>query len=54
VAWTPVRADDAPPVPDRNPLRVPAPKVEKPPLPGELPTVPWTDYEVATAKAASV
>jgi len=33
-------------------MRVPAPKVEKPPLPGELPTVPWTDDEVATAKAA--
>ena len=31
---------------------MPAPKVEKPPLPGELPTVPWTDDEVATAKAA--
>jgi hypothetical protein len=33
-------------------MRVPAPKVEKPPLPGELPTVPWTKDEIAAAKAA--
>jgi hypothetical protein len=33
-------------------MRVPQPKVEKPPLPGELPTVPWTTDEVAAAKAA--
>jgi hypothetical protein len=45
-------ADDVPPLPDRNPMRVPKPKVEKPPLPGELPTVPWTEAEVSAAKAA--
>jgi hypothetical protein len=33
-------------------MRVPTPKVEKPPLPGELPTVPWTKDEIAAAKAA--
>ena len=33
-------------------MRVPQPKVEKPPLPGELPTVAWTTDEVAAAKAA--
>jgi hypothetical protein len=33
-------------------MRVPQPKVEKPPLPGELPTVPWTEDEVAAAKSA--
>jgi hypothetical protein len=32
-------------------MRVPQPKVEKPPLPGEMPTVPWTEDEVAQAKA---
>jgi hypothetical protein len=33
-------------------MRVLQPKVEKPSLPGELPTVPWTEDEVAAAKAA--
>jgi hypothetical protein len=33
-------------------MRVPQPKVEKSPLPGELPTVPWTTDEIAAAKAA--
>lgn len=47
----PAWAEDSPPLPDRNPLRVPQPKVEKRPLPGELPTVPWTEGEIAAAKA---
>jgi hypothetical protein len=47
---------DAPPLPDRNPLRptkpVAAPAVEeKPVLPGEQPTVPWTEAEIDAAKA---
>jgi hypothetical protein len=47
---------DAPPLPDRNPLRptkpVAAPAVEeKPVLPGEQPTVPWTEAEIEAAKA---
>jgi len=33
-------------------MRVPLPKVEKPPLPGDLPTVAWTDNAIAAAKAA--
>jgi hypothetical protein len=33
-------------------MRVPTSKVDKPPLPGDLPTVAWTDDEVATAKAS--
>ena len=50
-------ADDvAPPLPDRNPLRpaasAPAKPVEvKPLLPGEQPTVPWSEEEIAAAKA---
>jgi hypothetical protein len=48
----PATAEEAPPLPDRNPMRVPEPKVEKPPLPGELPTVPWTTDEIAAAKAS--
>jgi hypothetical protein len=47
---------DAPPLPDRNPLRptkpLAAPAVEeKPVLPGEQPTVPWTESEIEAAKA---
>ena len=44
------------PLPDRNPLRQTAPvaapvKPPPPPLPGEQPTVPWTDAEIEAAKA---
>ena len=47
---------DAPPLPDRNPLRqtlpVAAPvKPPPPPLPGEQATVPWTEAEIEAAKA---
>jgi hypothetical protein len=47
---------DAPPLPDRNPLRQTAPvaapvKPPPPPLPGEQPTVAWTDAEIDAAKA---
>jgi hypothetical protein len=51
-------ADDeaTPPLPDRNPLRpavsAPAkPEAAKPVLPGEQPTVPWTEAEIAAARA---
>jgi hypothetical protein len=40
---------DLPPLPDRNPQRAPA--VAKSVLPGEQPTVPWTDAEIAAATA---
>jgi hypothetical protein len=53
---------DAPPLPERNPARQPAlkpnparveaPVEEHPVLPGEAPTVAWTDAEVAAAKTA--
>ena len=46
---------NAPPLPDRNPLRQKAPvatvKPPPPPLPGEQPTVPWTEAEIEAAKA---
>jgi hypothetical protein len=47
---------DAPPLPDRNPLRQTTPvaapiKPPSPPLPGEQPIVPWTDAEIEAAKA---
>ena len=47
---------DAPPLPDRNPLRQTSPvaapvKPPPPPLPGEKPTVPWTEAEIEAAKA---
>ena len=47
---------DAPPLPDRNPLRQTSPvaapvKPPPPPLPGEQPTVPWTEAEIEAAKA---
>ena len=50
------QADAAPPLPDHNPLRQTAPvaapvKPPPPPLPGELPTVPWTETEIEDAKA---
>jgi len=44
---------DAPPLPDRNPLRQTSPvaaPVKPPPLPGEQPTVPWTEAEIEAAK----
>jgi glucose/arabinose dehydrogenase len=39
------------PLPERNPVRTGASAFKTPPLPGELPTIPWTDAEVAAAKA---
>ena len=47
---------DVPPLPDRNPLRQTTPvaapvKPPPPPLPGEQPTVPWTEAEIEAAKA---
>jgi hypothetical protein len=47
---------DTPPRPDRNPERVQKPagmptRAEAPVLPGDAPTVAWTDAEVAAAKA---
>jgi hypothetical protein len=42
---------EVPPPPDRNPARVQAaPVAEAPVLPGDAPTVTWTDAEVADAK----
>jgi hypothetical protein len=53
--------DELPPLPERNPARLPtparnparveAPVVEAPVLPGDAPTLPWTDREVTAAKA---
>ncbi|MBC8013380.1 MAG: extensin family protein [Methyloceanibacter sp.] len=53
--------DELPPLPERNAMRPPAaernpgqaqaPVVEKPVLPGDAATVPWTEGEVAKAKA---
>ena len=43
--------NDKPPLPERNPLRTGAAALKTPPLPGELPTIPWTDAEVAATKA---
>lgn len=40
----------APPLPERNPMRTTAPVAAKPPAPGELPTMPWTEAEVSAAK----
>lgn len=39
------------PAPARNPARVEAPVVEAPVIPGDAPTLPWTDAEVTAAKA---
>ncbi len=44
--------DEVPPLPDRKPAQVEEPVAEKPVLPGDQPTVPWTDAEIAAAKAA--
>ena len=43
--------NDQPPLPERNPVRVGKSALKTPPPPGELPTIPWTDAEVAAAKA---
>ncbi len=43
--------DEVPPPPDRKPAQVDAPVAEKPVLPGDNPTVAWTDGEIAAAKA---
>lgn len=45
------QTDELPPLPERNPLRVSAPVAEEPVLPGDAPTVAWTDSEVEEAKA---
>jgi hypothetical protein len=53
-ADTPPRPDRNPSrqaAPKRNPARVEAPEAEHPVLPGDAPTVAWTDAEVAAAKA---
>jgi hypothetical protein len=42
---------EAPPLPDRNPARLGASVQPTPPPPGEVATIPWSDAEVATAKA---
>jgi hypothetical protein len=42
--------EESPPLPERNPLRAHA--KSEPALPGDVPTVAWTDAEVAKAKAA--
>ena len=43
--------DDQPPLPERNPMRAGASALKTPPPPGEVPTIPWSDAEVAEAKA---
>jgi hypothetical protein len=50
VAQNVMAQDQQPPLPVRNPLRTGASGLKKPPPPGELPTIPWTDAEVAAAK----
>ena len=44
--------DEVPPLPDRKPAHVEEPVAEQPVLPGDQPTVPWTDAEIAAANAA--
>ena len=44
--------DEVPPLPDRKPAHVEEPVAEAPVLPGDQPTVPWTDAEIAAAKTA--
>jgi hypothetical protein len=43
--------DEVPPLPQRNPARLGEPIAKAPVLPGDQPTVPWTDREIADAKA---
>jgi hypothetical protein len=45
------QAEPAPPLPERNPARLSPSAVVKPVLPGDAPTVPWTEAEVSAAKA---
>jgi hypothetical protein len=45
------QSNPAPPLPDRNPTRIGEPVPVTPPLPSEVPTEPWTEAEVAAAKA---
>lgn len=40
------------PLPERNPLRAQGAAAKAPVLPGDQPTVPWTDQEIADARAA--
>jgi len=42
---------DAPPLPERNPGRTGASARQTPPPPGEVATLPWSDAEIAAAKA---
>ena len=42
---------DLPLLPKRNPLRTPAGTADKSVLPGDQPTVPWTEAEIADAAA---
>ena len=44
--------DEVPPLPDRKPAHVEEPVAEAPVLPGDQPTVPWSDAEIAAAKTA--
>jgi hypothetical protein len=46
------RAGGGPPLPERNPLRPHGAAAKAPVLPGDQPTVLWTDQEIADAKAA--
>jgi hypothetical protein len=43
--------EESPPRPDRNPLRAQVKNSQEPALPGDVPTVAWTDREVTKAKA---
>jgi hypothetical protein len=52
--WLPILADaksKAPPLPERNSKRAASPATQKRLHPGEIPTNPWSDVEVAAAKA---
>ena len=51
VAQQAMAQDNQPPLPERNPLRAGTSALKTPPSPGEFPTIPWTDAEVAEAKA---
>ncbi len=42
---------DAAPLPQRNPVRSVPGEQQKPAPPGEMATIPWTDTEIAAAKA---
>jgi hypothetical protein len=45
------KSEAVPPLPERNPARAKGAKAEKPLLPKEAPTVPWSETEIAAAKA---